>query len=66
VEQYCRDHNGRRQVVKFDINLIKQRLQRGGNKHNTTHENTRRHGFRAKITPDSNEDAVTELRREIK
>jgi len=31
-----------------------------------THDNTRRHGFRAKITPDSNEDAVTELRREIK
>jgi len=28
--------------------------------------NTRRYGFRAKITPDSNEDAITELRREMK
>ncbi|XP_065887523.1 mismatch repair endonuclease PMS2-like [Dysidea avara] len=65
VQQYCRDDNGRHQVVKFDTNLVKQRLQHGY-KHNTIHGNTRIHGFRAKITPDSNEDAVVELRREIK
>jgi len=65
VEQYCSDHNGRQQVVEFDINLIKHRLQHG-DKHNITHDNTRRHGFRAKITPDSNEDAIAELKREEK
>ena len=30
------------------------------------YSDTRRHEFRAKITPDSNETAVGELRREIK
>ena len=65
VEQYCRDNDRRQQVVKFDIDLVKQRLQHV-HEHYTVPDNTRRHSFRAKIAPDSNEDAVVELRREIK
>jgi len=52
-------------VVKFDIDLVKQRLQHF-HEHYTVSDNTRRHSFRAKITLDNNEDAVVELRREIK
>ena len=63
-EQYGRGDNGRHQCIKFDINLVKQRLQHGCK--NNTFGNTQKHRFRAKITPDSNEDAVVELRREMK
>ena len=52
-------------MVKFDIDLVKQRLQHV-HEHYTVPDNTRRHSFRAKITLDNNEDAVVELRREIK
>lgn len=45
---------------------MRQRLEHNMKQNITQYSNTRRHGFRAKITPDNNEAAVGELRREIK
>ena len=66
VQQYNKDHKGKCKVVDFEINLTRQRLQHKMRQNIIQYNNTRRHGFRAKITPDSNEAAVGELRREIK
>ena len=45
---------------------MRQRLVHKNRQNISQYSDTRRHEFRAKITPDSNETAVGELRREIK
>ena len=45
---------------------MRQRLEHKKRQNISQYSDARRQGFRAKITPDSNEAAVGELRREIK
>ena len=65
LKQY-KEYKEKGKVVDFDINLTRQRLERNKKQNIIQYSNTRRLGFRTKITPDNNEAAIGELRREIK